>query len=103
MNEDGSPNRISFDHYAFGVVDDYIFRKVCGIVPDEPGFRHFTIDPRRDLGLNKVYRRFESEYGSIVVDIDHDRLKLSVPCGTKATVIWNDRKYEVGSGEYEWN
>ena len=56
MNEDGSPNRISFDHYAFGVVDDYIFRKVCGIVPDEPGFRHFTIDPRRDLGLNKVYR-----------------------------------------------
>lgn len=103
MNEDGSPNRISFDHYAFGVVDDYIFRKVCGIVPDEPGFRHFTIDPRRDLGLNKVYRRFESEYGSIVVDIDHDRLKLSVPCGTKATVIWNNRKYEVGSGEYEWN
>ena len=103
INEDGSPNRISFDHYAFGVVDDYIFRKICGITQDKPGFKSFTINPRKDLGIDKVYRRYESEYGDIIVDIDYDTLKLTVPCNTSARVLWNGHEYEVGSGVYQWN
>ena len=47
-------------------------------------------------------RTFESEYGKIKVVYDKDTLKVSVPPNTSATVVWNGKKNEIGSGEYEF-
>ena len=95
---------VSFDHYAFGCVDEWIFSTVCGIKADLPGFKHFTVNPRvlEKLGITSFVRSFESEYGKIKVVYDKDTLKVSVPPNTSATVVWNCKKNEIGSGEYEF-
>ncbi len=95
---------VSFDHYAFGCVDEWIFGTVCGIKADKPGFKHFTINPLviDKLGITSFMRTFESEYGKIKVAYDKDTLKVSVPPNTSATVVWNGKKNEIGSGEYEF-
>ncbi|MBQ8137303.1 MAG: hypothetical protein IJ174_07715 [Clostridia bacterium] len=38
---------ISFDHYALGIVDDWIMRKLCGIDTDTPGYDHLIIAPEK--------------------------------------------------------
>ncbi len=95
---------VSFDHYAFGCVDEWIFGTVCGIKADKPGFKHFTVNPFviDKLGITSFMRTFESEYGKIKVAYDKDTLKVSVPPNTSATVVWNGKKNEIGSGEYEF-
>lgn len=95
---------VSFDHYAFGCVDEWIFSTVCGIKADVPGFKHFIVNPRINdkLGITSFMRTFESEYGKIKVVYDKDTLKVSVPPNTSATVVWNGKKNEIGSGEYEF-
>lgn len=93
---------VSFDHYAFGCVDDWICRKIGGIDSDTPGFSHIIIAPEDDSRLSWCHRTFESEQGKIEVTWTESSLKISVPCNAAATVIWKGEKYETGSGEYSW-
>ena len=93
---------ISFDHYAFGCVDDWICRSLCGIDSDTPGFSHIVIRPRTDERLDFCQRSFTSEAGEIRTAWTKNTLSATIPCNTTATVYWGDRKYEVGSGTYTW-
>ena len=42
---DGTVGAMSFNHYAFGCVDDWLFRRVGGIEAAEPGFRRVRVAP----------------------------------------------------------
>lgn len=91
---------VSFDHYAFGIVDDWIMRRLCGIRAASPGYRHIVIEPMRDVSINWLSRSFESVHGKIRVEYDDAQLKVIIPPNTTATVIWNGCTHEVGSGTY---
>ena len=91
---------VSFDHYAFGCVDDWIMRKLGGIDSDVPGFSHLIIAPEVDKHLSWCHRSFESEAGTVAVRYDENELHVTIPCNTTASVIWKGRKHEIGSGEY---
>ena len=100
MDENGKPDKISFDHYAFGVIDEFVFRRVCGISAQAPGFTRFSVAPETDWGFDFVERSFLCESGEIRVSFDREKLDVTIPCNTTATVIWNGEKHEVGSGRY---
>lgn len=100
MDENGNPQKISFDHYAFGVVDEWICRKICGIDTDTLGSDHILICPDTDYGFTKAERTFVSEAGEISVKWDKEKLEVKIPPNRTATVSWRGRTYEVGSGEY---
>ena len=36
---------VSFNHYAFGCVDDFIARRIAGLQPEEPGYTKFALPP----------------------------------------------------------
>ena len=91
---------VSFDHYAFGCIDDWICRNIAGIDSDVPGFRHVVIRPYTDGKITACKRTFESESGTISAEWDRDRLKVWIPCNTEATVYWKNQQYDVGSGAY---
>lgn len=91
---------VSFDHYAFGCVDDWICRKIGGIDSDTPGFSHVVIRPEGKQKLNSCERTFLSEAGDIRVAWNKAGMNVSIPCNTTATVIWNGKTEEIGSGEY---
>lgn len=91
---------VSFDHYAFGCVDDWICRYMAGIDSDTPGFTHIVIKPDGGRRLRFCKRTFESEAGMIRTAWDERGLEVSIPCNTTATVVWNGITHEIGSGKY---
>ncbi len=101
IETDGTPNQTSFDHYAFGVIDDYLFHEVCGIKGD-PGFKNIIICPDSSYGFRYLYRRFMSENGFIEMEIKDGHLKVCIPCNCSADIFWQGRNYHTGSGVYVW-
>lgn len=104
---DGTPKRISFNHYAFGCVDEWISRKICGLEPTAPGFRTFRIEPQPDDRITGANREFVSPYGMIRVCWERKdgafRIHCTVPCNTNATIVLpSGKSYEAGSGQYEF-
>ena len=100
LDEDKNPDKTSFDHYAFGVIDDFIFRKICGISAIEPGFSKFKVAPIEDDVFANWEREFISEYGKIKVKKTKKTLEVTVPCNTTAVIEWNGKTYEKESGKY---
>lgn len=94
---------VSFDHYAFGCVDDWICKHVAGIDSDAPGFAHVVIHPDTEGRITDCERSFESEAGKILVSWNRDRLYVEIPCNVTATVHWKGKVSDVGSGIYEFH
>ena len=101
MSQDGTPAKTSFNHYAFGVVDSYLCKTVCGIDTDAPGFAHILIHPDKDL-FSSFRRVFICEKGEIIVEKDEDRLFVTIPCNSTAVVDWNGKNHKIGSGTYHF-
>ena len=106
--ENGDPRKISFNHYAFGCVADWMFRYVGGIWPMLPGYKKFRVRLRIDKGITYCERKFESQYGKIVlkwkVSEENVKVWLDVPFNTTAEIEFRDGSVKtVGCGHYEWN
>lgn len=93
---------VSFDHYAFGCVDDYICRRLCGIDSDTPGFDHIIIAPMRDEHITWFRRGFDTIHGPVEVSCKENVLTVAVPPNVTATVCWNGREYQIGNGNYRF-
>ena len=93
---------VSFDHYAFGIVDDWIMRRLCGIDSDSPGYDHMVIAPQRDRNITWLERSFNSIHGEVRVRYEGEDLTVIIPPNSTATVLWDGNKYEIGSGSYQF-
>lgn len=96
-------NMNSFNHYSYGVVSEWMFRRVAGIEADEaqPGFKHFFLMPTPDertyfpAGQERITRvkaTHESGYGLIRSEwqrTDDGRVsyKATVPANSTATLL----------------
>ena len=66
---DGTPNpdgMNSYNHYAYGSVMEFVYRRIAGIEAKEAGFATIKIAPRPVKGLPKLYAEYESVRGKIV-------------------------------------
>lgn len=95
-------NMNSFNHYSYGVVSEWMFRRVAGIEADEaqPGFKHFFLMPTPDdrtyfpagqERITSVKATHESGYGLIGSEWqrgDDGRIsyQTTVPANTTATL-----------------
>lgn len=50
-NEKGDLIEGSFNHYAYGAVGDFFYRRICGLEPLEPGYKRFRVKPVPGGGL----------------------------------------------------
>jgi alpha-L-rhamnosidase len=90
----GDPAMNSYNHYAFGSVMAWVFRRVSGIDADPamPGFHHIVISPHVEPGLSHTHTEYDSVYGTVVTDWTKDpngqlQLSVKVPANTTATVF----------------
>lgn len=102
---EGNPMAVSLNHYAFGCVDDWMFRNITGIIPTAPGFKEFTVNPLLDERITSAKRSYETEYGKISVEWKNEdgkfEMKVSVPCNTVATIVMpSGEQIRKGSGDY---
>jgi alpha-L-rhamnosidase len=106
-DDEGNVLRLSFNHYAFGCVADWIYRKIGGVVRTDTAYRRFVIQPQPDERLTWAKRSYRSPQGEIVCEWKRENgkfhLHIKIPCNSEATVILPDgQHFEVGSGSYDY-
>ncbi|MCR5716086.1 MAG: glycoside hydrolase family 78 protein [Lachnospiraceae bacterium] len=106
-DEQGNPSSLSFNHYAFGCVADWIYRNVAGLDTDTPGYRHLVIHPEPDQYLTCCKRTFMTEQGLSSVhwtlEDQNWNLEVEIPCNATADIILpNGEVHKVGSGKYHF-
>lgn len=68
ISPDGAIRPMSFNHYAPGSVDDWLYRRVAGIRPTSPGFRTAVIEPDFDAGVEWVRAHVGTPFGRLAVE-----------------------------------
>jgi len=84
----------SFNHYAYGAVGEWMYRRVAGLDMDSavPGFKRLHIEPLFGAGLlSRAKTSYRSMYGRIETSWQTDggriRVQATVPANTTARVV----------------
>ncbi|MEC3909365.1 family 78 glycoside hydrolase catalytic domain [Sphingobium sp. CR2-8] len=67
----------SYNHYAFGAVVGFFYRRLAGIAPAAPGFRRVDIKPLWFKEAGDVSARYEAITGLIATKVEGDAAGLS--------------------------
>jgi len=90
-------------HNCYNGIGIWFYQALAGIRPDpeQPGYKHFFIDPQRCEGIDWIRASKPTPYGTISVDINGDIMCVNIPEGTTAT-IFPDSPYQetMTAGEH---
>ncbi len=77
---------LSFNHYAYGAVIDWVYRHLAGIAPDAPGYRQIAVAPRPVRGIERASAEVATPYGRAAIawtlEADELRIRVDLPTGT---------------------
>lgn len=104
----GTGGMISFNHYASGAVGDFLYKRVAGIIPEEGGYKKFTVKPLVGGGLTHARGETICPYGKLVsewrVENGVFTLSVTVPVSAECTVVLPDGKtFATASGGYTYS
>ena len=102
--DDGTVDMVSFNHYAYGAIGNWLYTRVAGLQMTEPGYRKFRLAPIPGGGLTwakvnhtcpygKIESRWEIRDGKFIMDFtvpEETVADVCLPDGTRGT-------YEAGS------
>ncbi|WP_109209047.1 MULTISPECIES: alpha-L-rhamnosidase [Microbacterium] len=83
---------LSFNHYAYGAMIDWVYRTVAGLAPDpgDPGYRTVHVAPRPAEGLDRASASIQTPQGRLAIDWrvadDVFEATLEVPFGSRAVL-----------------
>ena len=90
---DGTPNpegMNSYNHYAYGSVMEFVYRRIAGIEPKAAGFASVRIMPRPCKGLTHMRAEYDGVRGKIISEYIQSAGKIiyriSIPEGTDCEV-----------------
>lgn len=90
-------------HNCYNGIGIWFYQALAGIRPDpeQPGYKHFFIDPQPVEGVEWVKASKPTSYGDIKVEIGNGKLKVEIPAGTTATLFPDStRERTLESGEH---
>ncbi len=93
-------------HNCYNGIGIWFYQALAGIRPDpeNPGYRHFFIDPQPVDGVEWVRATKPTPYGTIRVEINKSTLKVEIPQGTAATIYpGSPDQRTLSSGLWEFN
>jgi alpha-L-rhamnosidase len=86
-----TPGMNSFNHYAYGAIGDWMYRRVAGIRETSPGYKTFAIAPEPGGKLHYATGELKTPYGQIRSAWKKENgvfsLDVSIPPNTTAEVI----------------
>jgi alpha-L-rhamnosidase len=61
----GDAKMNSFNHYAYGAIEQWMVERIAGLAPDpeHPGYKHFFIQPRTGHPLTSAEAEYQTPYG----------------------------------------
>lgn len=98
----------SLNHYAYGSIGDWMYRKVAGVSQLKPGYKKFKVQPMFVKGIEESGVEFESVYGKIESKWSCKDGKIcgyvNVPVNTTAEIHLPEKEdvLIVGSGVYKY-
>ncbi len=94
MAEGGEGHMLSFNHYAYGAMIDWVYRNVAGIAPDRahPGYRRIVFAPRPAVGLDWASASIDTPYGRAAIswDLGGDSVltaEIEIPFGSSGVFV----------------
>ena len=96
----------SMNHYAYGAVGDFLYRRVLGLEPTQGGYREFQVKPLPGGGLTWAEGHTETPYGTISVRWEiRDgtfSVNVDVPVSARCRLIQpSGAEYILESGSHE--
>ncbi|MDR7212540.1 glycoside hydrolase family 78 protein [Flavobacterium piscis] len=100
----------SWNHFMMGQIEEWFYQSLAGIVPDDqnPGFKHFFIQPEIVGDMTFVKATYKSIYGNIASAWEKKDgkliLKVEIPVNTSATIklpIGNNSQIKVNGKSLE--
>lgn len=98
----------SLNHYSYGAIGDWMYQKIGGIRPEEPGYKKIRFEPTLTRSMTEASASLETMYGrtacawtcrdgKITVEVE-------VPANTTAVLVLPERDEEIvlGSGTYRY-
>lgn len=98
----------SLNHYAYGSIGEWMYKKLAGINAIEPGYKKFYIKPMFIKGITSVSASYESVYGLIKSEWECKNkkimVKVEVPANTTVILYLPEKEeaMELGSGSYSY-
>jgi alpha-L-rhamnosidase len=81
----------SFNHYAYGAIGEWLFKRVAGISPQMPGYKSIKIHPIPGGGLSHARAIQQTPYGEVASSWHFTGsdfvLKVRIPANTNAEII----------------
>ena len=92
MDSGSDGGMLSFNHYAYGAMIDWVYRTVAGLAPDldDPGYRTTHVAPRPAAAIRQASATIETRLGRLAIDWsasdDLFEAALTVPFGARAVL-----------------
>lgn len=87
---DGKPTAVSYNHYAFGCVGDWMYKNIAGINATSPGYKSIAIRPELDDRITFAKGSLKTMYGKVISDwkIENDTMTfhIVIPANTTAEI-----------------
>lgn len=113
IKEDGTVDKCSFNHYAFGCVGDFLYRRIVGIQNAGIAYDKIRVEPMYRCGLDWAEGRYESPRGLIRIRWEKQTRKDGsgdscgyhvsgeLPANTGAVLVLPDgSEKELGNGSF---
>lgn len=102
ITEEGHVTDSSYNHYAFGSVGDWIYRRIGGIIALEPGFKSVQISPDIRCGLTEARSSVLTPFGLLSVSWkwlkDELSFDIKVPMNIHCTLCIDGQERMLTSG-----
>lgn len=99
----------SLNHYTYGSIGDWMYRKIAGINPLEAGYKKIWIRPMLTRGMTRSDASLETMYGTIECHwkCADGRITVDVKIPANTTAVLElpekEEELELGSGEYHFS
>ncbi|MEV6302995.1 family 78 glycoside hydrolase catalytic domain [Actinoplanes sp. NPDC051861] len=105
VGPDGPRRELSLNHYAFGCVDDWLYRRVAGIRAAAPGYREVVFEPDFEAGAGEVRAHVGTPFGRVGVGWRRRdgevRVWGTVPEGVVARLVLPGGEISLPAGEFD--
>ena len=107
IGDDGTDTMISYNHYASGAVGDFLYRRVAGLEPIQPGYKKFRVKPIPGGGLTGAKAWTETPYGRAgaawTIRDGKMTVTVDVPVGASCEVVLPDgASRNCASGQHQF-
>ena len=103
--DDGTGGMVSFNHFSYGAVGDFLYRRIAGIEMLSGGGKEVRIAPMVGGGLTQARGVVNTAYGKVTsewwINDGKFTLHVDIPCSTTAIVkLPGGEEKKLGSGSY---